>query len=476
MKRTIISCALFGLALLFVSSFQSSALRADTLFQEGVPDLGDVKKQTHPDFVALSRLLSPGVVNISVETNEEEEVDEKNPLAQRPYRSVGSGFILREDGYILTNFHVIEKSSKIKVRLLDDRREYEGEVVGIDDKTDLALVKIEPEKKLQPLLIGDSDKLEVGEWVLAIGNQFQLGQTVTAGIVSAKSRRVPGAASGPYDQFIQTDASINPGSSGGPLLNGKGQVVGINTAIFSPGRSRLGGTGFNIGIGFAIPINLAKGIVEQLFTKGKVTRGLLGVIIQPVTADTAKALGLAEAKGALVGDVIPNSPAGKAGFQIRDVITAYDGHQIEEFEELPLLVANTEVGTKVTVDLLRDGKAMQLFPVIKELTAEATRVDTAPEEEPDELGLVVEDIGPVIAKSLGLKSADGVLVRSVAPDSLAAQTGLAAGDVLQELALVKIKNRAHYEQAKEKVLEKRGVFLVLVRRREGTRFLTLKVE
>ena len=230
----------------------------------------------------------------------------------------------------------------------------------------MALIKIDPPYELSPVYIDNSDSLEVGDWVLAIGHQFQLGQTVTAGIVSAKSRRVSKAS--PYDNYIQTDASINPGSSGGPLFNTKGQVVGINTAIYSPGRSRLGGTGFNIGIGFAIPIGMARSIIEQLGSSGKVVRGWLGVLIQPINEEVQQALQLPSLKGALVGHVMAGSPAKKAGIQVGDIIKQYSGRNLDESSELPLLVANTAVGSEVSIMVERAGKLIEVPTLIEELS------------------------------------------------------------------------------------------------------------
>ncbi|RMD86973.1 MAG: hypothetical protein D6808_02280, partial [Candidatus Dadabacteria bacterium] len=266
----------------------ASYLTAEEVFQSGSPHLSDGFNPP-TSFAELVKEVGGSVVNISVVQDDDASV------AIGSEHALGSGFVISEDGYIVTNNHVIAKGGKIIVRFLGDKNEYDAHVIGQDAKTDLALLKVDAGKKLKPVYVGDSDKVQVGDWVIAIGNQFQLGQTVTTGIVSAKSRRVP--SGGPYDHFIQTDASINPGSSGGPLFNTKGQVVGINTAIFTPGKTQFGGTGFNIGIGFAVPINLAKRIISQLKKDGKVTRGWLGVLIQPVTPDVAKVFGYSSPHG-----------------------------------------------------------------------------------------------------------------------------------------------------------------------------------
>ena len=240
-------------------------------------------------------------------------------------RSLGSGFIISDEGYILTNNHVVAGADEINVKL-SDGREFKGVLKGSDEKLDLALVKITAKDHLPVAPLGDSDAIEVGEWVLAIGNPFGLSQTVTAGIVSAKGRVI---GSGPYDDFIQTDASINPGNSGGPLFNAKGEVIGINTAIVAGGQ----------GIGFAIPVNMAKSVITQLRETGKVTRGWLGVSVQPVTPDLAKSFGMKNDKGALVSEVMKDSPAEKAGFKVGDIILEFDGKAITDMHELPRLAA-----------------------------------------------------------------------------------------------------------------------------------------
>ena len=474
--------------LLMMLMFVPHAARAEFLREGEPPDVVENEQKGRaevPRFDVLAQALSPAVVNISVENGgaaapEEGEGGEPalpflkpNPDAE-PMRSLGSGIILSENGYIVTNYHVIEKSDKIIVRLLDDKTEYPAKVVGADEKTDLALIKIKPKGKLKVAYMGDSDLLQVGEWVLAIGNQFQLGQTATAGIVSAKSRRVPAKISGPYDAFIQTDASINPGSSGGPLFNTKGQVVGINTAIFSPGRGQFGGTGFNIGIGFAIPINTVKGVIVQLREKGKVTRGLLGVIIQNVSADIAEAMHV-PAHGALVSEVMSGTPAETAGFMVKDVILQFNGHPIAEHDDLPLLVANTPVGSTVEVQVLRAGKTLVLNPTIIEMSDDYfKKTEKRKRPEANRIGLAVQNITSEMAKSLELKSANGVIVTSVSPRSPAERAGIARGDIIEEIDSKPIPNAEELAKIVD-ALPKDKPVLVLVRKREGTRFLTLRV-
>ncbi|HYD47206.1 MAG TPA: DegQ family serine endoprotease, partial [Terriglobales bacterium] len=366
-----------------------------------------------PDFATIADRVGPAVANISTTSQaaESQQMERPNPfdrqnphefwepferffgpMPRRPFRerSLGSGFIINRDGFILTNNHVVENAEKIVVKLSDDK-EYEAKVVGRDPKTDIAVIKIEGAKDLKPVPLGDSDALRVGEWVMAIGNPFGLEHTVTAGIVSAKGRFI---GQGSYDQFIQTDVAINPGNSGGPLLNLRGEVVGINSAIFS----RSGG---NIGIGFAIPINLAKELLPELEEKGKVTRGWLGVMIQKVTPEIAESLGLTETRGALVADVMKDGPAREAGIEVGDVIVEFDGHTVKDSNELPMLVARTGVGKSVEVKILRNGKPQTMNVRIAELKEEGGEVASA--DRGDELGLAVQPLTPEIAESLGLE-------------------------------------------------------------------------
>ena len=340
-----------------------------------------LEPQRLPDFVSLAKRLRPVVVNVST-TQVSEGRDQPqfgDPFGQNdpsnefwrrffgapsqpgPYRqkSLGSGFIIDRDGSILTNNHVVENAQKIVVKLADGQ-EYEAKVVGRDPKTDIAVIKINAKGNLPVASLGDSDRLEVGEWVMAIGNPFGLDNTVTSGIVSAKGRHI---GQGPYDNFIQTDASINPGNSGGPLINLSGEVVGINTAIFSR-------TGGNIGIGFAIPTNLVKELLPQLKGKGKVTRGYLGVAIQKVTPEIAESLGMDSARGALVSNVSKDGPAEKAGVKVGDVILEFDGREVTGSTDLPILVARTAVNKKVRLKVLRDKKEATLTAAVGELKEE----------------------------------------------------------------------------------------------------------
>jgi serine protease Do len=434
-----------------------------------------------PDFVALAKKMRPVVVNISTtqvgEARGQQEFGSPfgeddpfndfwkrffgGPMPRGPQRqrSLGSGFVIDADGSILTNNHVVENAQKIVVKTSDDQ-EYEAKVVGRDPKTDIAIIKINAKTGLTVASLGDSDKLEVGEWVMAIGNPFGLDSTVTSGIVSAKGRHI---GQGPYDNFIQTDASINPGNSGGPLLNLRGEVIGINTAIFS----RSGG---NIGIGFAIPINLVKELLPQLRGKGKVTRGYLGVLIQKVTPEIAESLGIDKARGALVANVSKDGPAEKAGVKVGDVIVEFDGKEIKESGDLPIVVARTPVDRKVRMKVLRDKKDLQLTVTVGELKDEEV-VASAPEK--GELGMTVQKLTPQMAESLGLDRADGVVVSAVDPGSAADEAGIRRGDVILEIDRKPIRSLDEYKKAVAGTRKGKGV-LFLVRRGESTLFLALK--
>src|SRR3972149_4228442 len=392
----------------------------------------------------------PAVVNIStsqtVETPQLFPGPYRRPFSQR---SLGSGFIIDPDGFILTNNHVVINAEKIVVKL-SDGREFEAKAIGKDPKTDIALIKIGAAGKLPTVSLGDSDKLQVGEWVLAIGNPFGLDQTVTAGIVSAKGRIV---GAGAYDNFIQTDASINPGNSGGPLVNMQGEVVGVDTAIFT----RSGG---NIGIGFAIPINLVKDLLPELRTKGKVVRGWLGVAIQRVTPALAEGLGLEKSRGALVTFVATNSPADRAGMKVGDVIIEFDGNKIDNSDKLPLVVARTPVGKDVTVKVIRDKQEMNLSISISQLKEKEV---VASAKDKKNLGLTVQNVTPQVAESLGLDRTDGVVVRAVRPGSAAEEAGLRRGDFILEIDRKRIKNLSDFQNAANSI-NKDEVVLVLVDR------------
>jgi serine protease Do len=415
------------------------------------------------NFSDLAEKVRPGVVNIQV-VKKVKNVDfgfrgnpfgdffapfsEGNPPS-REYKQqgVGSGFAISQDGYILTNNHVVEDADQIKVKL-SNGKEYEGKVVGRDPKTDLALVKIERSSDLHPLTLGNSEDLKVGSWVVAIGSPFGLEQTVTAGIVSAKGRVI---GSGPYDNFIQTDASINPGNSGGPLVNMRGEVVGINTAIIPNGQ----------GIGFAIPINTAKEIIPQLEEKGHVTRGWLGVSIQEVTPGLAKSFDLKEKQGALVAQVVSGGPAEKAGIEQGDVILGFDGKEITESKDLPRIVASTPIGKTVTVKLLRNGKVVDRQVKVGEME-EKVDISKLPSSHKT-LGIVVQNLTPEIARELGVKMDAGIVVTQVEPGSPAADAGIQTGDVIQQVNRKPVKNVEDFIQKVERATDKDNVLLLIQR-------------
>ncbi|HEY7321002.1 MAG TPA: DegQ family serine endoprotease [Candidatus Binatia bacterium] len=427
------------------------------------------------DFALLAKKIGPVVVNISTSqivkrptqpspfggSDPSEDFWERFfgvPAPRGPFRQqgLGSGFIIESDGIILTNNHVVADAEKISVKL-EDEREFEGKVIGKDAKTDIAVVKIDA-KDLPVVALGDSDRLQVGEWVVALGSPFGLANTITAGIVSAKGRWI---GAGPYDNFIQTDASINPGNSGGPLVDLRGEVVGMNTAIFS--RS-----GANIGIGFAIPINLIKELVPELKSKGKVTRGWLGVSIQQVTPDLAASLGMDVASGALVGDVAAGGPAEKAGIKVGDVIIEYNGQPIKHSSELPIAVASTPVGKSVPVKVLRDNKTIQLSVRVEQLRDEE-RVASTPTK--SGIGLTVQAVTPEIARSLGLDDVRGVVITAVEPESSSGAAGLRRGDIILEIDRKPIRTVADYQKA---VAAGGKNLLFLVRRGDANIFLALK--
>ena len=392
-----------------------------------------------PDWVRLSKEAKPAVVNISTKRNTDGAAmpdlkggrpGDRSPedffrrffdeAPRRPVRAVGSGFILSADGYIVTNNHVVDDATAIQVKLADGR-ELAAKVVGRDPKTDLSLLKVEA-TALPVIPVGDSNALQVGEPVMAIGNPFGLEQTVTTGIVSATGRVI---GSGPYDNFIQTDASINPGNSGGPLINARGEVIGINTAIVSQG-------GGSVGIGFAVPSSLAKSVITQLAEHGKVERGWLGVSIQPLTKELAQGFKRADATGALVASVVEGSPAEKAGVKSGDVVVEFAGKKVTKSGDLPSLVAETRVGSEVPMVVVREGKEVRLTARIARLQDEAPS-KVAGVEGKGQLGLSVQPLTPPVARELGLKVNEGVLVRDVAEGSRAGEAGIRAGDVIVEV-------------------------------------------
>ncbi len=349
--------------------------------------------------------------------------------------ALGTGFIISDDGYIVTNNHVVDSADEVIVKTRDGK-EHEAKIIGTDPKLDIALLKIKA-KHLKKVHLGNSDKLRVGDWVVAIGNPFGLEQTVTAGIVSAKGRVI---GSGPYDDFIQTDAAINPGNSGGPLFNVRGEVVGINTAIYS----RSGG---NNGIGFAIPINLAKSVINELKKTGHVTRARLGVFIADVDKETMKALGLPNRHGALVPQVQAGSAADKAGIRAGDVIVALDGELIKNAHDLPIRVARHHPGDKVKVRVIRNGKPKEIVVTVEEMPDDqATHGKAATSEKRVRLGVVVEDLTAELARQLQARVDKGVVIRQVLRGSPAARAGMSRGDVIYRINGRVVKDAASFKK------------------------------
>ncbi|HNT43145.1 MAG TPA: DegQ family serine endoprotease [Syntrophorhabdaceae bacterium] len=484
-KRLVVTvCVLFAAALAFAyvraqvlpearpAAPQVQNVRAVAAFNgSGLPSLAGLVNEAKPSIVNISTtavVRGPGGQGPMMGPNNpfkdffgDDFFDKffgNGPRREYKQRSLGSGFIIDKEGYILTNNHVVEKATTIKVKLSDEK-EYDARIIGRDPKTDIALIKVDVRQSLPVAVLGDSEVLQVGDWVLAIGNPFGLEHTVTAGIVSAKGRII---GAGPYDQFIQTDASINPGNSGGPLLNLKGEVVGINTAIVSGGQ----------GIGFAIPINVAKDMLSQLKSKGKVARGWLGVVIQRMTPEIAKSFGLKESEGALVADVMDQSPADKAGIRRGDVIISYNGKKIKDNETLPRLVAATEIGTKAKIILVRDNKQMEVSVTIGELQEEGLRASKKTEIEKD-LGLVVQDITAEIAKHLNLKDRKGVIVTDVIPGSPAQEADIRSGDVIREIGRKPVRSVAEFKEAVKRSNVKEGI-VMLIQRENATFYAVIR--
>jgi serine protease Do len=365
-------------------------------------------------------------------------------------RSLGSGFIIDKEGFIVTNNHVIEGADKIRVKLANGK-EFDAEFFGRDPKTDIALIKIKTKNGLPPVTFGDSDALAVGDWVLAIGSPFGLEHTVTAGIVSAKGRVI---GSGPYDDFIQTDASINPGNSGGPLIDMEGKVVGINTAIIAGGQ----------GIGFAIPINMARNIIEQLKKHGHVTRGWLGVSIQDLTPELAEYYGVKDGKGALIGEVFKGDPADKAGIEPKDIIVEVNGKKINDSRDLSRLIADVAVGNKIKIKIIRNGKEKVLYAVITKRTEDKEQVAAKEPGAESDFGITVSDITPEIADHYGIEDTQGVVIVKIDPDSKGAESGLRNGDVIKEINRKSVRNVKEYRKRLNELKSEKKL-RILVRRK-----------
>ncbi len=458
-------------------------------------------RSTSEAFSAIDKAVSPAVVSIQVERtlngiasnhplpfndpfemfgedfakrffgDRYEEFKERKTVPEQPRQKrisgQGSGFIVTPDGVILTNHHVVGEADKVMVQLKDGR-EYEAKLIGSDPRSDVAVIKID-DKNLPVIPLADSDRLDVGEWVLAFGSPFGLTDSMTAGIVSAKGRTSVGIAD--YENFIQTDAAINPGNSGGPLVNLDGQVVGINTAI----ASRSGGYQ---GIGFAIPINLAKNIRDQLINEGTVRRGFLGIMIQKLTPDLAKSFGLSDTKGVLIGDVSKDSPSGKAGLQSGDVIVELNGKPVVRPGVFRNRVAMLAPETDVTLTVLRNGQRKSISVTLGVLPnqGEVTLQGKAQPENVDKLGLSVQNLSKELASRLGYSAQEsGVVVNQVASGSLAALAGIKPGMLIREVDRQSVHTVAEFRQAVKKS-QQEGVILLRVQDKEFSRYLTLRWE
>ena len=435
-------------------------------------------------FSDLAEKVSPAVVNIrtvKIVKNrggpslpfEKDPFGKDNPMKdffdrflgpeQQPdfkQRSLGSGFIIDASGYVVTNNHVIENADKIKV-FLKNEKEYDAEIIGRDANTDIALIKIISEDKFPVVQLGDSDALKVGQWVVAIGNPFGLGHTVTAGIVSAKGRVI---GSGPYDDYIQTDASINPGNSGGPLLNMHGNVVGINTIIIAGGS----------GIGFAIPVNMAKEIVSQLRDRGEVTRGWLGVSIQDLPKDLADYFGIKDRQGVLIADVIPGDPADEAGIRPQDIVLEINGEKIKDSRELLKKVANLEVGQIAQIKVLRDGKPEIINVKVAKRDDDKLVARKDPEILKTKLGIKVANLTPENANRFNLSDTEGVVVVDLESKGKGAEAGIRKGDILKGINRNEIRNVKDYDRMIGKV--KDGDTIAFLIKRQNTGFLVIKLE
>ncbi len=447
---------------------------------------------TPESFADLAEKLSPSVVNISTTTVVEQKSREmpsfppgspfedffkrfdKPENKKRRAQSLGSGFIIDKTGYVITNNHVIDNAEKIMVILYDDTS-FEATVVGKDPKTDVALLKIDPKQtKLKAVKFGNSNKLRVGDWVMAIGNPFGFGGTVTAGIVSARGRNL----SGSYDDYIQTDASINRGNSGGPLFDMKGNVVGINTAIFSQ-------SGGSVGIGFAVSSNLAKQVTDQLKKYGRTKRGWLGVLIQEISDEIAESLGMKDTRGALVSSATAGGPAEKAGVKTGDVIIKFNDIEIKNMKELPKVVASTPVGKSVPLVILRNGKKITLNVTLGELElAEKenligqTSKKNVKAKEYDKLGFMAEELSDQNKNKFKLNDINtGVVITSVKDDSSAQKAGLSPGMVIIRVGQIEVNSIDVIDNAiKDAVKQKRKALLLLVKIESGTRFIALELK
>jgi serine protease Do len=484
------SAAMFGLSQNALA-ISTPASAAGTGVQYGPPSFADLAERVEPAVVSIT---VTGKTDVAAGSKGQEQQFPQFPKgspfgeffeqfrnrvpgmpggdnsAQRDFQGVGSGFIISADGYVVTNNHVVEHATEIGVVLLDGTR-YEARIKGRDPKTDLALLKVNTDAPLPFVELGDSDSARVGEWVVAVGNPFGLGGTVTAGILSARGRDIN---SGPYDDYLQIDAPINRGNSGGPLFNSRGQVIGVNAAIYSP-------TGGSVGIGFAIPSNLVREVVAELKTDGKVTRGWLGVQIQQLTDEIAESLGLKETHGALVASVEPGSPAAHGGIKPGDVIVGMNGEKIDEFKDLSKLVARARAGSESTFQVERQGETRQLNVDIGNMPDADTKVALADDDasnDTSKLGVYLSELTPEARQRYRIgEDVEGVLVARVELGSPAAKAGIEAGQVINMVGQETVKSPQDVlSRVKQAVTEKKSSVLLMVQQNGMQRFVAVKFD
>ena len=488
-----VTTALAGAALLSLSPNALAATApagvVDAGVQYGPPSFADLAERVEPAVVSIT---VTGKTDVAAASNGQQQqlpqFPEGSPFgeffeqfrnrvpgmprgdnsAQREFQGVGSGFIISADGYVVTNNHVVEHATEIGVILQDGTR-YEATIKGRDPKTDLALLKVNTDAQLPFVELGDSDSARVGEWVVAVGNPFGLGGTVTAGILSARGRDIN---SGPYDDYLQVDAPINRGNSGGPLFNNRGQVIGVNSAIYSP-------TGGSVGIGFAIPSNLVRDVVAELETNGKVTRGWLGVRIQPLTDDIAESLGLKETHGALVAGVEPGSPAALGGIKPGDVIVSLNGEKLDDFKDLPKLVASAKVGSESTLEVERQGETRKLNVKIGNMPDDGVKValaDDAASDDTPKLGVYLSELTPEAREHYRIgKDTEGVLVARVQQGSPAAKAGIEAGQVISMVGQETVTTPQDVvSRVKQAAAEKKSSVLLMMQHNGMQRFVAVK--
>lgn len=461
----------------------------DSSLQYGPPSFADLAEQVKPAVVSIA---ITGKTNIMAEMDGQEfrmpQFPEGSPFSdffkqfydrqqgmsgednsmEREFQAVGSGFVISADGYVVTNNHVVENADDIEVVMQDGSR-YKASIKGRDPKTDLALLKVKTDKSLAYVELGDSDKAKVGEWVVAIGNPFGLGGSVSAGIISARGRDIH---SGPFDDFIQIDAPINRGNSGGPLFDNNGRVIGVNTAIYSP-------AGGNVGIGFAIPSNMAKDIIAELKTNGKVARGWLGVQIQPITDEIAESLDLKDKHGALVAGVEPGSPAEHAGIKRGDVIVSMNGDKLDDFKDLPKLVAKSKAGDESILEVERQGNTHELKVEIGSMPDEDVKVALAEDAKNDDtpkLGVYLAELTPEARQRYRIdKDVEGVLVADVQRGSPASKAGIRPGSVINMVGQESVKSPEDViTKVKQAAKKKKSSVLLMVQQNGEQRFVAVK--